>query len=162
MALGPQFHDAFGPEPVRSNARRLINQRAASDRPVLNPEETRQVFNAVNIRNWPLALVTTDQRWASGGAGETSGTRDFDEVLHTSQGHLYAPAVQKYMSGDVPEFDPDYADEEGVSDVRYLPEIQSTERGTPWIGEGHHRLVASRLLGQDSDTWEYGLTKPKY
>jgi hypothetical protein len=88
------------------------------------------------------------------------GSRDVDEVLHTTQNHLYAPILQKYMAGDVPEFDDDYGDPDtGISDVRYLPEIGSTDRGTPFIVEGHHRLVASRLRGEDSDTWEYPLRK---
>lgn len=162
MTLGPQFHDSFGPEPVRLNAIALVNKRAAMKAPesYLVKDEAQKVFNAVNIRNWPLEDAPSSMRWPTGGKGEDSGYRDADEVLHTSQGFLDARAVQKYMRGEVPEFDPDFDTEEGGSDVPYLPEIVSTEAGTPWINEGHHRLVSSRLLGRGSKTWEYGMEKP--
>lgn len=159
MTLGPQFTDAFGPDPVRSKAIGIINQAVERGEPVLNEEDTRKVMGAVNIRQWPLSDAPSFIRPPAGGAGENMGNRYYDETLHTSQTHLYAPAVQKYMAGDVPEFDEDYVDDSGVSDVQYLPEIGSTERGTPFIQEGHHRLVAARLRGEDSDTWEYPLRK---
>jgi hypothetical protein len=65
-------------------------------------------------------------------------------TAHTSQGHLHVPTLNRYARGDIPEYDEDYASDEGESDVPYEPETYEYG-GKTWIAEGHHRIVADRL-----------------
>ena len=152
MVLGPQFHDSFGAEPIKSKAISIINKRAASDKPVITGDEARTVFRAANVRQW--TSMEDQPTIYESGVGMYDGWREPDEVLHTAQKHLHTPTLQKYMRGEVPEYDPDYADDSGVSEVEYYPEVMTTRRGTPFIGEGHHRFVASRLQDRGTNTWE--------
>lgn len=161
MVLGPQFRDAFGDEPMKSKAISIINKTAESKNPVIAGADARTVFRATNIRQWPMKLSQTQMRNYVSGVGIDEGWRDYSEVLHTSQTHLHAPTLQKYIRGEAPEMDPDFMDDDvyGESTVRYLPDIATTDRGNPFITEGHHRIVAARLRGEDSDTWESRLHK---
>jgi hypothetical protein len=121
---------------------------------VIRGKEAQTVFRAANIRSWPMGDSANIIR---NGWVEEESTVPKSETLHTSQGHLHAPTVRRYMDGDIPEFDPDY---EGDFSHRYLPEIMRTERNTPWINEGHHRLVASRLNDySDEEVWQGPLFK---
>lgn len=117
--------------------------------------EAKEVFRAANIRPWRLGQGgTAFDRPAASGVGEQRSTLPHHETVHTSQTHLHAPTLRKYIAGEVPEFDEDYASEDRPSDVRYHPEVGMTERGNRWMLEGHHRLVASRLRGDySSDIW---------
>lgn len=67
------------------------------------------------------------------------------DTVHTSQKHLHVPTLNRYAAGDIPEGDPDYADEEtGESYMPYHPETYE-HGGKTWVAEGHHRIVATRL-----------------
>lgn len=134
MVLGPQFH----PDVIS-----LINSRAASPNPILEGEDARKVFRAANIRQWPL--LDAAQQYRGGYSREWSESIPASQTLHTTQKHLDARAVKSYMQGNEPEFDTEYED-----NVPYDPELLVSERGTHWIDEGHHRLVASRLRGDPS------------
>lgn len=113
------------------NALDIINRSPG----MIQGEDARTIFRAANIRSWPLSDHFTDVRE---GWTEEEGVVRPSETLHTSQPHLHGPTLRRYMSGDVPEEDPEHGG-------KYLPEIMRTEKNTPWINEGHHRLVASRL-----------------
>jgi hypothetical protein len=71
---------------------------------------------------------------------ESRGGVHRGETLNTAQSHLHGPTVRKYMKNP-PEENPHAPGEP------YLPEVYQTARGSKWIGEGHHRIVASRLRG---------------
>lgn len=152
---GPQW-DAFGPEPIQSQAFMTINRVADSSTDdwhsgVMNPQDTKKVMRAANIRLWPLKDHASMQRE---GWTEYESTVHPHETLHTTQTYLHAPTIRKYMTEGSPETDPEY------NDRPYNPEILTTERGTRWIGEGHHRLVASRLNKEWSrDVYEGPLLK---
>lgn len=144
---GPQW-DAFGAEPVKLRALMTINKAADAAGPdwrsgVIKGQQAKDVMRAANIRQWPLVEHATSQRE---GWTESEDVVYPHETLHTTQDYLHAPTLRKYMEEGPPEHDPEYGDEERP----YLPEIVRTERGTPWIDEGHHRLVASRLGGEYS------------
>ncbi|NBX51274.1 hypothetical protein EBT25_15455 [bacterium] len=114
---------------------------------MIEGDDARKVFRAVNIRFWPMKEMPTSGHREYGLESEGSVSRD--EMLNTAQSHLHGPTVQKYMTEGAPEEDPDY---EGR---RYLPEVYTSLRGRKWIDEGHHRLVASRLRGDYSaETYE--------
>jgi hypothetical protein len=113
---------------------------------VIEGDDARKVFKATNIRSWPLEEMPT-----SGGRDyglESEGSVSSRETLNTAQDYLDGPTVQQYMSKGAPEIDPHYPDR------KYLPEVYETVRGSKWIDEGHHRIVASRLRG-DSHTDVY-------
>ena len=122
----------LNPDQFRQQAMDIIQKSKG----VIEGEDAKTVFRAANIRHWPLNEHPTQFR---DGWTEDTGTVRPSETLHTSQNHLHSHTLRRYMAGDIPEFDPDYEDQE------YLPEVMRTTRGTPWINEGHHRLVASRL-----------------
>lgn len=157
---GPQFRDAFGDDPIYSRALMAINKAADAANPkdwhsgLLTGDALKTVHQAANIRHWNLSDAPSQIR-----QGWTQYTEHIPdkEILHTSQDYLHAPTLRKYMTEGAPEMDPDYDDRE------YLPEILHTEAGTPWIDEGHHRIVASRLRG-DWRTKVYGgpLMKSSY
>lgn len=156
---GPQWRDAFGDEPQRAIALGIVNKAEGS----LTPEQTKYVFRAANIRQWPIDQLTFDNYERS--ADEGYAYVEPDDVLHTNQSSLYAPAIRDYMQSnpaDNPPEDYDYSDED--DDDRgfpYLPEVIDSERGKPWIEEGHHRLVASRLM-QNPQAWVATGTMRKY
>lgn len=140
---GPQW-DAFGAEPVTAKALGILNKTADFADPedwhsgLIMGDDAREVMRAANIRQWDLSEPANGIRE---GWTEYSDTVYPHETLHTSQSYLHAPTVLKYMYEGAPEFDPEYEGEER----EYRPEVLQTERGTKWINEGHHRLVASRL-----------------
>lgn len=113
--------------------------RQKGNREFLDTQTTRALMKAVNIRSWPLQDHVGDIRDLDMGHGQ-SVVRPH-ETLHTTQSHLHVPTLQKYLKGDIPEHDPLYAPDE----VPYHPEVAYDEHGNPWIEEGHHRLVTSRL-----------------
>lgn len=144
-----QFQHALG----------IINRAAEAAGPdwrsgIIQGDQAKAVFKAANIRQWPLVEHATRQRE---GWTEYSDTVYPHETLHTTQDYLHAPTLKKYMEEGPPEFDPEYGDEER----EYRPEVLETERGTKWIDEGHHRLVASRL-NRDYSTKVWGGPLKKY
>ena len=146
VALNPNQFD---------RAMEIIN----SSEGVIRGEEHAAVLKAANIRRWPLESGAFDRPQASG-VGEQRGRISHHETVHTSQGHLHAPTLRKYIAGDVPEYDADYGTEDRPSDVRYHPEVGMTERGNKWVLEGHHRIVASRLRGEhEMDTWHTNIER---
>lgn len=139
---GPQW-DAFGAEPITLRARMIINKAADAAGPdwksgVIKGQDAKDVMRAANIRLWDLSAHPTELRglWK-----ESEETIPSTETLHTTQGFLHAPSLRHYMEEGPPEFDPQIYEE----DRPYYPEVLRTTRGTPWIDEGHHRIVASRL-----------------
>lgn len=144
---GPQWKDAFGDEPQRAIALGIVNNSDGW----LNREQTKYVMRAANIRLWPVDDSTFDNYTNS--ADEGYGYVEPHDVLHTNQGHLYAPAVQHYMEHNPADNRPEgeYNDD-GDWDPPDTPEILSSEKGTNWIREGHHRIVASRLM-QKPQAW---------
>jgi len=105
---------------------------------MIEGDDARKVFKAVNIRSWPMESMPTENRLHG---LENEGGVSANETLHTAQSHLHGPTVRKYMENGAPEEDPHG---EGR---KYLPEVYFSPRGHRWIDEGHHRLVASRLRG---------------
>lgn len=137
---GPQW-DAFGPEPIKSQALGIINKTADAatgewGSGVIHNPDAKKVMRAANIRQWDLSdhAVLIREGWTEG-----EGSISRHETLNTTQDYLHAPTLREYMTAGPPEVDP-YDDAR-----RYLPEVFYTNRSTPWINEGHHRLVASRL-----------------
>lgn len=133
-----------------------------SNEGVIRGAEAKEVFRAANVRQWPLqAGGTAFDRPHASGVGDQRGSISHYETVHTSQGHLHAPTLRKYLEGDVPEFDEDYAGDDGEpSTVRYHPEVAESPQGNKWVLEGHHRIVASRLRGEHSmDTWHTDLRR---
>ena len=64
------------------------------------------------------------------------------------QNYLHGPTVRKYMKNP-PATNPKYPRE------LYLPQVYKAPRGSKWIEDGHHRIVASRLRGDTStDVYE--------
>lgn len=143
MVLGRQFHDSFGPEPLKSKAISIINKRADSDKPLLEGADARTVLRAANIRQWPL--LDSPSQYRGGYSGEWDETIPSTTTLHTSQKYLHAGGLQDYLAGNEPEFDENYE-----KPVPYDPELMISNRGDYWIDEGHHRMVASRLRGDPS------------
>ena len=147
---GPQWSDSFGNEPQRAIALGIVNKAEGS----LNPEQTKYVFRAANIRQWPIDQLTFDN-YDRSPDGEY-GYVEPSDVLHTNQTSLYAPAIRDYMEYNPADRPPDeneeIEDEDGDSYFPDLPEVIDSERGKPWIEEGHHRLVASRLM-QKPEAW---------
>lgn len=148
---GPQWSDSFGNEPQRAIALGIVNKAEGS----LNPEQTKYVFRAANIRQWPIDQSTFDNYDRH--SDEDYGYVEPSDVLHTNQTSLYAPAIRDYMEynpadNDPEEFDFDDEDDYGDPAIPYLPEVSDSERGHSWIEEGHHRLVASRLM-QKPQAW---------
>lgn len=119
-----------------------------TSRGLIKGDDARTVFRAANIRSWPMQDMPTGGNREYG--LESEGGVTSDEVLHTAQGSLHGPTIRQYMKdGGVPEEDPQY---EGR---KYLPEVYTSVRGHKWIDEGHHRLVASRLRGDNgTETYE--------
>jgi hypothetical protein len=71
------------------------------------------------------------------------------EELHTSQTHLWKPALEKYIKeGHEHLMDPDHANEDRESDMPYHPQTYD-HNGRTWIDEGHHRILARRMVGED-------------
>lgn len=142
---GPQW-DAFGPEPLKSQALGIINKTAdaASDdwrSGIIQGADAKKVMKAANIRQWNLSDHATSIR-----EGWTEGEENVwtHEPLNTTQQYLHAPTIRKYMTVGAPEKDPEDSERD------YLPEVLRTEKDTPWIDEGHHRIVASRLNDERS------------
>ena len=106
---------------------------------LIEGDDARKVFKAAGIRSWPLVEMPTGSNREYG--LESEGGVSSDETLHTAQSHLHGPTVREYMKDGGPEEDPDYPGR------KYLPEVYETPRGSKWIDEGHHRIVASRLRG---------------
>lgn len=126
MTLNPdQFNEALN-----------IVKRTRSE--LIGGEDLRTVFKAANIRSWPIEDPPSMFREYG---IEDYGVISQNETLNTAQNYLHAPTLRKYIKGNVPEKHPDY----GNAD--YLPEVLETVRGSKWIDEGHHRIVASRLRG---------------
>lgn len=121
------------------------------ERGAIHGEHARQLMRSVNVRTWPIDMpaMFRDVRPARGEGPVVE--IDPDETLHTAQSHLHLPTLEKYVRGEVPEHDPDFEDEEGVP---YLPEVLTGAREERWINEGHHRIVAARLRGEDVPAWE--------
>jgi hypothetical protein len=143
----------LSPDQFRQQAMDIIQKSKG----VIEGDDAKTVFRATNIRSWPLTDHPTNTR--EGWTESESEVRP-SETLHTTQSHLHGPTIRRYMSGDIPEFDPDY---EGDFSHRYLPEVMRTTRGTPWINEGHHRLVASRLNEYPyEEVWEGPLLKMRH
>lgn len=116
----------------------------ARSRGMLTPENTKKVFKAVNIRSWPLTEQPSSMPGRDAWTEERGGVVS-NEELNTAQDYLHGPTVRDYMKdGGVPEVDPHYDDERA-----YLPEVHTSLRGHKWIDEGHHRIVASRLRGDN-------------
>lgn len=149
---GAQWEDSFGKQPMRITALGILRRAAeAEGRRVggvthsgyIGGDDARTVMRAAHIRQWPLRRPASEIR-----EGYTEGPSTVYrwERLNTSQTHLHAPTVLKYLYEGAPEMDPAYPGE----DVRYLPEVLRTENDTPWIDEGHHRIIASRLRGDTS------------
>lgn len=121
--------------PEQFNEALKIIQRS---RGLVKGPNARKVFKAVGIRSWPMV----EQPVSSGrdyGIESTGEVYD-NEILNTAQDYLHGPTVRKYIK-NTPKSNPDYP--EG----QYLPEVYTTVRGSKWIDEGHHRIVASRLRG---------------
>jgi hypothetical protein len=118
---------------------------------VIKGREVNDVFRAANIRKWPGSWEFPAMRGDySSGVAEQRGHVNASETLHTTQSHLHAPTLRKYMAGDVPGVDPEYEPEV----------IHDPRTGRQWMGEGHHRMVASRLRGDSSaDTWQSHLRR---
>lgn len=140
---GPQW-DAFGPEPVKSQALGIINKTADDATSewgsgVIHNPDAKKVMRAANIRQWDLSDHASSIR-----EGWTEGEDIVwdHEPLNTTQQHLHAPTLRRYMTVGPPEMDPEDSERE------YHPEVLRTENDTPWIDEGHHRIIASRLLGE--------------
>lgn len=159
---GPQWRDAFGDEPQRAIALGIVNKAEGS----LTPEQTKYVFRAANIRQWPIDQLTFDNYERT--ADEGHGYVEPDDVLHTNQSGLYAPAIRDYMQSNPADTPPEEHEEDtdneygdGDNYFPYLPEVIDSERGKPWIEEGHHRLVASRLM-RKPQAWVAAGTMRKY
>lgn len=81
--------------------------------------------------------------------GSTIG---FGNRLYTSQTHFHLPTLRKYAESPHEwegREDPDLGPE-----VPYLPHVfwdEGTNR--QWIDEGHHRIMAARLNGDDVRVW---------
>ena len=139
---GPQWQDSFGPEPVRLNAISIINKNDGE----LTHAQTKQVFRGANIRYWPADTIDENYDTDYNGLDDISP----DLTLHTSQRKLFAPAVRDYMKDNPAHRSPlEGLDEEGDfldnrEDYPYV--ITSPSGSSNWIIEGHHRLVASRLM----------------
>lgn len=70
------------------------------------------------------------------------------EELHTKQTHLWKPALEQYVrEGHEHLMDPDYDYDGQESDVPYHPQVY-THGDHDWIDEGHHRIIAKRMLGE--------------
>lgn len=109
--------------------------------------DVKKVFRAVGIRSWPLEELPTESDKREFGLERQSSIRH-DEPLNTMQTYLHGPTVRKYMKNP-PSKDPHFPGEP------YLPEVYTAPRGSKWIEEGHHRIVASRLRGDaDTDVYE--------
>ena len=89
------------------------------------------------------------------------------EELHTSQNHLWKPALENYIKhGHEHLCHPDYEHEDETSEteddhhehyhIPYRPQIY-THGDNDWIDEGHHRILASRMLGEHFEA-EHGVT----
>jgi hypothetical protein len=115
---------------------------------LIEGNDARTVFKATGIRSWPIDSMPTGMP-SRNSSLENTGSVSSRETLHTAQDYLHGPTVREYLKpGGAPEMDPHYPDRE------YLPEVYETPRGSKWIDEGHHRIVASRLRG-DSHTDVY-------
>lgn len=113
---------------------------------LIQGSDVQKVFKAVGIRPWPLEELPTESDKRESGLEKQSSIRH-NEPLNTIQNYLHGPTVREYMKNP-PKNHPDYRGEP------YLPEVYKAPRGSKWIEEGHHRIVASRLRG-DSDTEIY-------
>jgi len=67
----------------------------------------------------------------------------FDQVLHTSQQAVDAPGLRAYV--DKPNNPEEWKDDYGYD----APQVFS-HKGKLWIHDGHHRIIASRLRGEQS------------
>ena len=118
---------------------------------LIQGSDARRVFKAVGIRSWPLEELPTESDKREFGLERQSSIRH-DEPLNTMQNYLHGPTVRKYMNNP-PGENPHFPGEP------YLPEVYKTTRGSRWIEEGHHRIVASRLRGDDSTDVAEGYIK---
>lgn len=129
-----------------------VKNLIASAEGVLSGPHARAVLRAANIRSWPIhdqPEVYANETGSWEGPNFTRAT----ETLHTRQAHLHGPTLRKYMAGDVPTHDVDYADDEGNM-PGYHPTVVH-HLGRKWIDEGHHRLIASRLNEEHGTaTWD--------
>lgn len=137
---GPQFKDVNEARKFVESLKLTDIEHLAPKTPqFLNEQTTRALMKTVNIRQWPLQNPVGDIRETTSHDGTT--TIYPHETLHTSQRHLHLPTLQKYLKGDIPEYDEMYAPDE----VPYNPEVLYDPHGNMWIDEGHHRIVTSRL-----------------
>lgn len=114
---------------------------------LIKGSDVKKVFRAVGIRSWPLEELVTESEKREFGL-ERQGSIRHDEPLNTMQTYLHGPTVRKYMKNP-PSKDPHSPGEP------YLPWVYKAPRGSKWIEEGHHRIVASRLRGDTStDVYE--------
>jgi hypothetical protein len=114
---------------------------------MIEGDDARKVFKAAGIRSWPLVEMPTGSNREHG--LEKEGSVSSRETLNTAQDYLDGPTVQQYLSEGAPEMDRHYPER------RYIPEVYETTRGSKWIDEGHHRIVASRLRGDPhTDVYE--------
>jgi|KBSMisStaDraftv2_1062788.scaffolds.fasta_scaffold73176_4 hypothetical protein len=157
VALGAQFNDSFGAEPVRSNAIAAINNGRDPRRPggVLTRDAVKTIYRATNIRSWPLKdhpeYEGNDYKGTPSPGFPDTNTMDsvrHDEPLHTSQAHLHGPTLERYMHEGAPETE--FVNGEEDWEVPYSPDVTEDRHGNTWINEGHHRMVASRLRGDYS------------
>jgi hypothetical protein len=105
---------------------------------MIEGSDAQKVFKAVGIRSWPMEEMPISSGREYG--LESRGGVHRGETLNTAQSHLHGPTVREYMKNP-PEENPHAPGEP------YLPEVYQTTRGSKWIDEGHHRIVASRLRG---------------
>ncbi len=105
-------------------------------RGIIGGEDARKVFKAANIRSWPIQGLDRLE------IAEKVGALSPKETLNTAQSQLHGPTIREYMK-DIPEENP----YDSSDDRKYLPEVYTSKRGSKWIEEGHHRIIASRFRG---------------
>lgn len=127
----------------------------ADSRGVVSGTPARRFMRSLNVR--PVGRIDAAPgehngvEWDYDHFGSRPGsTVGSEERLYTRQSHLHMPTLMKYAAEPHAweyTVDPD-------TGLAYLPQVYSDDvTGRQWVDEGHHRILAARLNGDDVRAW---------
>jgi hypothetical protein len=139
--LGEQFRDRL--------ADMGLSHVADSDKQLIRDGELSDIYDRAGVvlrRSSPVDLEMTPYHRGGyeSGPSELEGSRP----VRTSQTGLHRPTFLKYLEHGAPDWNPDYGSEPGYPYLPYVFDYGS--RGNTWVEDGHHRLITSRLRGEQS------------
>jgi len=140
--LGEQFRDRLSDLGLSHVAER--------DSQYIQGRELSGIFDRTGIVQRSASPGDIDlDPWHQHGYDDTPRELSSSEPLRTSQTHLVRAGFLDYLEHGPPSVNP----HDSEDDRPYLPQVYGYgPRGNTWIGEGHHRIITSRLRDEPSIT----------